>query len=206
MSRHAAIIRQSDNYRGSLLSCVYYVFLMAGFLGLLYAGSVLVERDLYQASAAKQLAHQPLKPLWRNISEGSVLGQIEVPRLGMTSIVAEGVSSEVLQHAVGHIPHTAFPGEFGNVGLAGHRDTVFRPLRKVRAGDAIALKTSAGEFEYSVETMWIATPEDVQVLAPSGEHTLTLVTCFPFSFVGAAPERFIVRARLVGYSPIQSSR
>jgi sortase A len=204
MSRHAAILRQSDSYKGSLSSCAYYVFLLAGVLGLLYAGYVFAAKEVYQVSAARQLERAAPNQVWRNVSEGSVLGQIEVPRLGITGIVAEGVSSDVLQHAVGHIPQTALPGELGNVGLAGHRDTFFRSLRKVQAGDAIALKTPAGRFEYRVAATLIVTPEDTQVLEPSGERTLTLVTCFPFSYIGAAPDRFIVRARFVAYYPLQS--
>jgi sortase A len=138
-------------------------------------------------------------------AEGSVLGRLEIPRLGMKVIVDEGVSDGVLRRAVGHIPQTALPGERGNVALAGHRDTFFRPLRKIQAGDAIALRTPAGDFNYRVESTAVVVPTDVRVLKPSADPMLTLVTCFPFYYVGSAPDRFVVRARLVGYSrqPIQ---
>jgi sortase A len=108
-----------------------------------------------------------------------------------------------LQRAVGHIPETALPGEMGNVVLAGHRDTFFRPLREVRPGDVITLKTPDGSFQYRVESTAVVPPSDVRVLQASSERTLTLITCFPFHYVGPAPNRYIVRAREVGTSPEQ---
>jgi sortase A len=102
-----------------------------------------------------------------------------------------------LRRAVGHVPQTALPGQWGNIVLAGHRDTFFRPLRKIQAGDAIALKTPAGNFEYRVESTAVTAPTDVQLLKPTEDRSLTLVTCYPFYYVGPAPKRFIVRARLV---------
>ena len=97
---------------------------------------------------------------------------------------------------MGHVPGTALPGENGNVGIAGHRDTFFRELRNVKPEDRISLTTARGTFEYFVEYARIVKPEDVEVLAPTEEPLLTLVTCYPFYYVGAAPERYIVRARL----------
>jgi sortase A len=79
--------------------------------------------------------------------------------------------------------------------LAGHRDTFFRPLKRVHAGDAITLKTRNGDFEYAVESIAVVPPGDVHVLQSTGGRTLTLITCFPFSYLGPAPDRFIVRAR-----------
>jgi sortase A len=86
------------------------------------------------------------------------------------------------------------PGESGNVGLAGHRDSFFRPLRQIRTGDMIALRTLNGEFQYRVEWTRVASPADIGVLAATGKRELTLITCFPFNYVGAAPHRFVVRA------------
>jgi sortase A len=89
------------------------------------------------------------------------------------------------------------PGELGNVALAGHRDTHFRPLRNIRVGDEITIKTLSHNIDYVVATISIVAPENVQVLEPTAGHDLTLVTCYPFYFVGPAPKRFVVRAREV---------
>jgi sortase A len=125
----------------------------------------------------------------------SLVGRIEIPRLGMSAIVREGVDDSTLRRAVGHVPQTALPGESGNAALAAHRDTFFRPLKDVRKGDRITVKTLDGVHEYRVTETRVVTPDDVSVLAPTMNRTLTLVTCYPFNFVGTAPKRFIVRAQ-----------
>lgn len=125
---------------------------------------------------------------------GSPIGALSVDRLGLSTIVRQGDSEAILRLGAGHIPGTALPGENGNVGIAGHRDTVFRPLRRVRAGDIIALATPAGELRYRVRWTRTVSPADVSVLAPTEDPSLTLVTCYPFRFVGHAPKRFVVRA------------
>ena len=128
---------------------------------------------------------------------GSFIGRIEIPRLVLSVVVVEGVDKTSLRRAVGHIPGTALPGEAGNVGLAGHRDTFFRPLKDLKIKDEIQLSTLKGIFEYEVVSLRIVEPDNVGVLEPSGENVLTLVTCYPFFFVGPAPKRWIVRARQV---------
>jgi sortase A len=128
-------------------------------------------------------------------TDGASLGEIQISRLGLRAIVVQGESAPVLRHGVGHLSDTALPGEVGNVVLAGHRDTFFRSLSGVRAGDSITLKTRDGEFEYLVESTSVVAPSAIQVLEPRGGRTLTLITCYPFSYIGAAPNRFIVRAR-----------
>jgi sortase A len=124
----------------------------------------------------------------------SVIGRLSIPRLSIAVMVREGADDGTLSRAVGHIPGTALPGAIGNVGLAGHRDTFFRPLRNVRANDVIELETTAGTYRYLVNSTRIVTPRDVSVLAASGGESLTLVTCYPFYYVGSAPKRFIVHA------------
>jgi sortase A len=128
--------------------------------------------------------------------QGSVIGRIEIPRLGVSTIVRAGSDARTLQLAVGHIPGTALPGQTGNVGLAGHRDTFFRRLADIRGDDEIRLVTPDGIFRYRVERTNVVEPTDVWVLDPTGHPALTLVTCFPFSYVGSAPQRFIVRATM----------
>ncbi len=126
-----------------------------------------------------------------------LVGRLEIERLGVSVIVMEGTGSRTLRRAVGHIPGTALPGRTGNIGLSGHRDTFFRPLRNIRVGDLIAVTTSRGDFHYRVVSMRVVDPRDVSVLASNQTEILTLVTCYPFYFVGPAPKRFIVRAERV---------
>jgi sortase A len=131
----------------------------------------------------------------------SVIGRLEIPRLQIGVMVREGADEGTLRRAVGHIPGTALPGTVGNVGLAGHRDTFFRALRNIRSDDTIELQTTAGTYRYLVKSTRIVTPRDVSVLEASGGETLTLVTCYPFYYVGSAPKRFIVHATQVTPNP-----
>lgn len=117
-----------------------------------------------------------------------------IPRVGISAEVIEGDDAADLKLAPGHIPGTALPGQHGNIGIAAHRDTFFRPLRFIRKGDLIGLTTLSGTYRYRVVSTQIVTPDDVQVLGPTKTDTLTLVTCYPFYYVGSAPKRFILRA------------
>jgi sortase A len=136
----------------------------------------------------------------------SVIGRLEIPRLQMNLMVREGVSEQTLREAVGHVPSTALPGRKGNVALAAHRDTFFRPLRNIRKGDVITLQTLAGTYQYAVRSVEIVRPSDTQVLNAANHPELTLVTCYPFYYVGSAPKRFIVHAtQLAAVRPNASS-
>ena len=125
-------------------------------------------------------------------TEDGLIGRLEIPRLLFSAVVVEGVDKTTLRRAVGHIPGTALPGQAGNVGLAGHRDTFFRPLKDVKIKDEVDFSTLRGNFKYEVVSLTVVDPRDVGVLAPSGGNDLTLVTCYPFYFVGPAPKRWIV--------------
>jgi sortase A len=129
-----------------------------------------------------------------------LIGRIQIPRLKVNAIVREGVDNRTLRRAVGHIPGTARPGEEGNIGLAAHRDTFFRPLRDVQKNDRIMITTLEGTYEFEVESLKIVSPQDVSVLRDNGSATVTLVTCYPFNYVGSAPKRFIVQARQISSS------
>jgi sortase A len=131
-----------------------------------------------------------------SLATGAVVGRVEIPRVGVSAIVREGDDTRTLRGAVGHIPGTAFPGDRGNAALAGHRDTFFRGLRDIRKGDDILLSTSAGDVHYVVRNTRVVEPTDVSVLTPTSQSTLTLVTCYPFNYLGAAPRRFIVQAEV----------
>ena len=138
----------------------------------------------------------------RRVPPRELIGRITIPRLGVQGIVKEGVDDKTLRRAVGHVPGTAMPGEDGNVGLAAHRDTFFRGLKNVRKDDRIRIETSDGSYEYQVDSIRIVQPNDVEVLASTRDHrALTLVTCYPFYYVGNAPKRFIVRATQVQLKP-----
>jgi len=135
----------------------------------------------------------------------NIVGRLEIPELQLTAMVQEGVDAATLRRAVGHVPGTALPGEASNVALAGHRDTFFRPLRDIRLKDVIQLQTPGGDYRYVVESAKIVSPRDISVLRPTGRNTLTLVTCYPFYYVGSAPKRFVVRAALVPNPTLTSS-
>ena len=156
---------------------------------------------LYQDYESKQLdaVLRGAQPAQANAVavERRVLGRLEIPTLGVSTIVREGEDARTLQLAVGHIAGTALPGAAGNMGLAGHRDTFFRRLREIDPGDVIRLVAVEGTYTYVVDSTQIVDPDDLWVLNPTPEPSLTLVTCYPFTYLGTAPERFIVRARLV---------
>ena len=130
------------------------------------------------------------------LAEGSTIGRIEIPRLGVSAVIRAGSDARTLRLAVGYIPGTALPGEKGNVGLAGHRDTFFRKLRDINPDDEIRVTTKDGVFRYFVQRTNIVQPGDVWVLDATGYPALTLVTCYPFTYIGSAPQRFIVRAAM----------
>jgi len=124
-----------------------------------------------------------------------VLGRIEIPRLRISGMIAEGTDNGTLKRAVGHVVATAQPGGVGNVGLAAHRDGLFRGLGKVRKNDLVRIVTIRGTYTYRVEWMAVVDPHRVDVLDSTAEPSLTLITCYPFDFIGHAPKRFVVRAR-----------
>lgn len=171
----------------------------AGMLG--YCGFVLADTWIYQRDASRLFdrAHLPSSALpGPGVDAASgLLGRMEIPRLGVSMIVAEGTGEATLRRAGGHIAGTALPGHPGNIGIAGHRDTLFRPLRNIRQDDVITVTTLQGEYQYRVVSTKIVSPTDVTVLTSDRQEILTLVTCYPFYFVGPAPDRFIVRAERV---------
>jgi len=128
---------------------------------------------------------------------GTWVARLEVPSVRVATTVLEGTDDGTLSRGSGHIEDTPFPGQTGNVGIAGHRDTVFRPLRHLHLGDEMKLTTADRVYHYKISKTLIVTPDDVYVLDPTEQPTLTLVTCYPFDFIGHAPRRFIVQAALV---------
>jgi sortase A len=180
------------------------VLLIIGLLALSYVGYALLDARLYQAEQARRFERElketnlpRAKSSGIAVSEGSPLGRIEISAVGLTTMILEGTEEGTLQRAVGHIRGTPLPGQRGNVALAGHRDTYFRGLRDIRVNDEITLTTLSGSYNYRVDSTKVVKPEETEVLKDDGADTLTLVTCYPFNFVGSAPKRFIVRARRI---------
>jgi len=190
-----------------------YALIATGLSALAYCAFAFTEALRYQALAREQMrkarvvlpeplttqnsaAMSPPTPL--PLGGGMALvGRIDVPRIHISTMVAEGTSPRILRVAVGHIPGTASPGQAGNVGLAAHRDVFFRHLGELKSGDLIRLTVPGGEYVYSVRFTDVVSPNETWVLEPSVNQELTLVTCYPFYYVGPAPKRFIVRARRV---------
>jgi sortase A len=131
-------------------------------------------------------------------ASGTLLGRLDAPSVKMSTTILEGTDDATLRRGSGHIEDTPFPGQPGNVGIAGHRDTTFRPLRNIHIGDPLEFTTADRLYRYRISKTLIVGPDDVYVLDPTDQPTLTLVTCYPFEFVGHAPRRFIVQAQLVG--------
>lgn len=158
--------------------------------------------QLHEATA--RLVESQMSSLDPRLSLGSslrvgsgmaLLGRLDVPRIGLSAMVADGTSSRVLRLAIGHMPGTAMPGSLGNVALVAHRDTFFRRLGELHRGDLIQVTVPGSQYHYKVVFTSIISPSETWVLQPATGQTLTLITCYPFHFVGAAPNRFVVRAR-----------
>lgn len=130
------------------------------------------------------------------VALGNPIGMLEIPRLGLSSVVIEGDDAKALLLGVGHLADTPLPWHGGNSVLAAHRDTFFRPLAGIQREDVIRFSTADANFEYVVKETMIVEPTDVEVLDPTTTDVLTLITCYPFDYIGPAPKRFIVRAEL----------
>jgi len=167
----------------------------AGLVALLYVGLVIARTHTPELPPPSEPLESTPVAAPRLLVAGESLGQIHIERLGVAAQIREGESEAVLRTGVGHLADTPWVGQGGNVALAGHRDTVFRALRHITPGDVIVVVTPDRTARYSVEDSTIVAPDNLTVLAPSGDSTLTLITCHPFNYIGSAPNRFIVRAR-----------
>jgi sortase A len=205
MNRFSPPMRAATSTLANIIRGACYFFLAFGILALGYASMVFANSHAYQSIEMKKLkqADRPLEP--HAFLDGEVIGEIQVPRLGLDAIVVQGDSPANLRRAVAHLPKSALPGESGNIALAGHRDTFFRPLRDIRQGDEIRFKTQTRSFDYLVKSIEVVEPTDIRVLESSSDHDLTLLTCFPVYYVGPAPKRLVVRAREVQATPREQS-
>jgi sortase A len=137
-------------------------------------------------------------------ADATVIGRLEIPRLGLVVPVLSNYESRTLLKGVGHVPGTALPGGLGNVGIAGHRDTYFRPLRRIQRNMDIRLAGQNGVYHYKVDSTEVVRPDQVEVLDTHSRPELTLITCYPFTYIGAAPLRFIIHAHLLSVLPDDS--
>ena len=193
------------------LGATAIVCVVSGLGALLYCAWVVIGAALYQRDSRNTLQQLRERSLSSMASashgarvqsllvsapaEGSPLADLQIPRIGLSVMVLEGTGARTLRLGAGHESRTALPGADGNVVLAAHRDTFFRSLRDIRVGDLVKLDSPGGTFNYQVIWTRVVPPEDTASLQPSRSPILTLVTCYPFYYIGPAPERFVVRAR-----------
>jgi sortase A len=171
-----------------------------GCLGMYAFASVEARKFQAETAAAfERAAKTHVAPA--RVATGGIVGMLDLPRLNLSTAVIEGDDERTLQHAAGHLPDTPLPWERGNSAIAGHRDGLFRPLKDVKVGDEIRFRTTRDEFVYRVAKTSIVQPDDVSVLGPRERSALTLITCYPFYYVGSAPKRFVVYAERVSVAP-----
>jgi sortase A len=181
--------------------------ILGGLLLLCVWGGLRLDALAWRLSAARRLDAVPARetatipstdrPPSPVTGEGEPLGRIVIPRVGVEAIIAEGTSEATLRRAVGHVHGTALPGQSGNAALAAHRDGLFRPLRGIRTGDRVEVITPRARYAYRVAWARVVEPTRVDLIAPTPQPSLTLVTCYPWHYLGHAPKRFLVRADLV---------
>jgi sortase A len=171
-----------------------WFFWTLGLLGIGYWAELGIKARWSQARGARELERPGTSV--SSHATGDVVGRLEIPRLSLSTVVFEGADEDVLERGAGHVPGSALPGDRGNTVLAAHRDTFFRPLRGIRTGDMVKIHTPRRDNVYVVESARVVEPDEVDVLNPTPEPALTLITCYPFRYVGPAPERFVVRAVL----------
>jgi len=177
--------------------------LCLGVSALAYAGGTIAYASIYQSYqswkfgqevAAPELIQAALVEEAPAFHDGDLVGKLNIPRIGISVMVLQGMEESALILGAGHVPGTPSPGADGNVVIAAHRDTFFRKLEGIRPGDRIQITMVRGTFEYVVDSTEIVDPADTEPMESRDHRELTLITCFPFYFVGAAPKRFIVHA------------
>jgi LPXTG-site transpeptidase (sortase) family protein len=187
-----------------MLSWFQRILFVLGFVILGYVGAAWYYARTQQEAGNRELDRMlldrapfrtPETATKEQIPEGGLVGKVEIPKLHLSAVVFQGTNDQVLDRGVGHMDSSALPGQPGNVVLAAHRDTFFRSLRNIGKGDEVTVTTEDGPKNYVVESTEIVPPTDIAVAAPTPQPTLTLITCYPFYYIGHAPKRFIVRAR-----------
>jgi sortase A len=178
-------------------TCLEWALLGFGAGCLATYAYVSVEAHRFQQARAAQFQRIAAIAGSTAIAPGALIGMLDVPRLGLSTPVIEGDDDETLERSVGHLPDTPMPWDRGNSAVAGHRDGLFRPLKNIKVGDEIRFRTPGRDLLYEVTRTSVVEPRDLWVLDPASGADLTLITCYPFYWVGSAPERFVVHARRV---------
>ena len=190
--------------RSSVLRFAQRLFLGVGFVMLVYVAGTAAYAGIYQRYqswtfeeevAAPKVIKAGIVDEAVDLREGDLVGKLEVPRMGISVMVLQGTEEDTLIVGAGHVPGTPLPGAEGNVAIAAHRDTFFRKLEGILPGDSIQVATVRQIYKYVVDSTEIVDPEDTQVMESRARSELTLITCYPFYFIGAAPKRFIVHAQ-----------
>jgi sortase A len=193
-----------------LLKWLERLLLVAGVAALVWCAYILTTSYVVQRLAREQLASTPptststSPPIETSpsasstapssVAVGTPLAELSIPRVGLSAVVFQGSDNHTLRQGLGHIETTPLPGEQGNVAIAGHRDSFFRTLQDVQVGDDIWVATVEDRVHYRVSWFQIVKPDEISVIGPTSAAVLTLVTCYPFGFIGRAPDRFVVRA------------
>ena len=186
-----------------MLRFVPRLVLWLGVAALAYAGGTGAYAGIYQRYqswkfnreiAVLEVQRAPSVEKAVDLREGDLVGKLEVPHIGISVMVLQGIEQDTLTVGAGHVPGTPLPGADGNVAIAAHRDTFFRKLERILPGDSIRVVMVRRTYEYVVDSTEIVDPEDTRVMESRALPELTLITCYPFYFVGAAPKRFVVHA------------
>lgn len=172
-------------------------FLLIGLLLVLYVFASYRQIDTITKQPVLHQSRQMRLPDLRQVELGEKIGAIVIPNKEKTIPVYEGTSAKILEKGAGHYRRSALPGENNNVVLSGHRDTYFRFLKDLDKNDSLILQTAEKDFEYKITKFSIVAPNDTTILSPKSRPILTLTTCYPFSFIGNAPKRYIVTAELI---------
>jgi sortase A len=204
---------KASGRRASILRWAEALFVIGGIAMLAWCAVVVTDAYVSQRTARQSLdaishvappapAPLPASTVARRsravVRRGAAIAALTIPRVDLSAIVLHGSDEQTLRRGPGHVEGTAVPGEAGNVVIAGHRDSFFRPLRHVRPGDDLFLDTPHGRFQYRVTSLHVVHTRDLSVLAPTEGEVLTLITCYPFWLLGNAPDRFVVRATRIG--------
>lgn len=158
---------------------------------------VVKEADLKKISSDEKGQDWIIVPQQERPKQGEFFADLIIPSLKMSIPVLEGTYEEELANGVGHYQKSVLPGEPDNSVLSGHRDTVFRRLGELEKGDLLQVRMKQGVFVYKITKIWITDAYDKSVIVPHDQPVLTLTTCYPFSFIGPAPKRYVIQSELI---------